>query len=160
MANEEVSKFRTGTQLKIFTGMALGQLETQIQEAIARRAYDLFQRRGRMHGSDMVDWFGAEEEIHRPSDVTVRKDGSHVVVSVEAPGFSANEIEIGAGPNHVVIWGLKSDSRDTAKNAVKPEPGAFGAFLADVSLPSPVNPEKSDARFENGWIEVRLAKED
>ena len=157
MANEGASSSRPGRRLKIFTGMELGQLQTRIQEAIARRAYDLFQRRGSMHGGDLVDWFGAEEEIQRPADVTVREDGSHVAVRVEAPGFSADEIEIGAGPHHVVIWGLKPDLRDSAKN-VKPEPSAFGAFLADVSLPSPVNPAKSDASFENGWIEIRLSK--
>jgi hypothetical protein len=39
-------------------------------EDIARRAYDLFERRGREHGRDLEDWLQAEREIretgHQP----------------------------------------------------------------------------------------------
>ncbi|MBI2828452.1 MAG: DUF2934 domain-containing protein [Acidobacteria bacterium] len=39
-------------------------------EDIARRAYDLFERRGRQHGRDLEDWLQAERELremgHQP----------------------------------------------------------------------------------------------
>jgi hypothetical protein len=34
-----------------------------LQEKIARRAYELFQARGGEHGYHMADWFQAEKEI-------------------------------------------------------------------------------------------------
>ncbi len=33
------------------------------EEAIRRRAYELFERRGRKHGYDLQDWLDAEIEV-------------------------------------------------------------------------------------------------
>lgn len=35
----------------------------RIREAIERRAYELFERRGCRHGKDWQDWFQAEQQI-------------------------------------------------------------------------------------------------
>ena len=37
----------------------------EVQLAIARRAYELFEARGREHGHDWEDWFRAESELLR-----------------------------------------------------------------------------------------------
>ena len=40
-------------------------------DAIARRAYEIYQRRGGNHGADLDDWLAAERELKPgPSDVT------------------------------------------------------------------------------------------
>lgn len=40
-------------------------------DAIARRAYEIYQRRGGNHGADLDDWLEAERQLRRgPSDVT------------------------------------------------------------------------------------------
>lgn len=36
-------------------------------DAISQRAYELYERRGRQHGSDWEDWFAAEREMHAAS---------------------------------------------------------------------------------------------
>ncbi len=159
MANEAASKHLQGSGLKIYTGIDLGHLETRIQEAIARRAYDHFEGRGRQHGSDLMDWFQSEEEIQRPSDVQISEEDGRVEVRVQVPGFSANEIEVGVSPNRVVIWGLKADSGNSSRSGGSSGAGRFGAILGDVPMPSPVNPARSAASFKNGWIEVHLSKE-
>ncbi|TMJ71995.1 MAG: DUF2934 domain-containing protein [Alphaproteobacteria bacterium] len=41
-------------------------LETRaraIQDEIARRAYEIFEQRGRLHGHDLDDWLQAEREL-------------------------------------------------------------------------------------------------
>jgi len=35
-----------------------------LEEQIAKRAYDLWHRRGRVHGGDLNDWLQAEREIN------------------------------------------------------------------------------------------------
>ena len=37
----------------------------ELQEKICRRAYELFEQRGRKHGHDLDDWLKAEAEIIR-----------------------------------------------------------------------------------------------
>ena len=39
----------------------------RLREAIARRAYELYQRRGGAHGRDLDDWLQAERELTRSS---------------------------------------------------------------------------------------------
>ena len=40
-------------------------------EAVARRAYEIYQNRGGSHGADLDDWFEAERQLKPgPSDVT------------------------------------------------------------------------------------------
>jgi|HubBroStandDraft_5_1064220.scaffolds.fasta_scaffold962814_1 hypothetical protein len=36
----------------------------QVYPAIARRAYELFEKRGYEHGHDWKDWFQAESQLH------------------------------------------------------------------------------------------------
>ena len=43
----------------------------QIQLAVARRAYELFESRNREHGHDWEDWFQAESELLRPVSTAV-----------------------------------------------------------------------------------------
>jgi len=48
------------------TATAITELMTQpvdVQDAIRQRAYELFQRRGGQHGTDLEDWVRAEREI-------------------------------------------------------------------------------------------------
>jgi hypothetical protein len=37
-------------------------LHCEIQDTIARRAYELFESRGSVHGHDLEDWFRSEQE--------------------------------------------------------------------------------------------------
>lgn len=40
-------------------------------DAVARRAYEIYQSRGGNHGADLDDWLEAERQLRRgPSDVT------------------------------------------------------------------------------------------
>ncbi|MGH9433323.1 MAG: DUF2934 domain-containing protein [Terriglobia bacterium] len=159
MAKDAADKSLPALPLKISTGIDLGRLEVRIQEAIARRAYAGFERRGRQHGSDLADWFRAEEEIQRPSNVVIREEEQGIEVKVQGPSFPASETEVGVSPQRVVIWGLKADPGSSSKSSGKPAGSGFGAFLADIDLPSPVNPVKSTASFKDDWIEVQLTKE-
>ena len=40
-----------------------------LHEEIAQRAYELWEQRGRPNGSREEDWFRAESELSRPSEV-------------------------------------------------------------------------------------------
>ncbi len=41
------------------------------EEAIRRRAYEIYERRGREHGHDLDDWFKAERELNRKLQIHV-----------------------------------------------------------------------------------------
>jgi hypothetical protein len=43
--------------------------EEAMQEQIAKRAYELYEQRGRQHGEDQADWFQAAKEALAPKYV-------------------------------------------------------------------------------------------
>jgi len=47
------------------TGSFLNLADEKVYEAIRKRAYELFCKRGRTHGNDMRDWIEAEKQIKK-----------------------------------------------------------------------------------------------
>ncbi len=63
---------------EIVSGEGLGGFASKIQDAIAHRAYELFEARGYQNGHDLEDWFRAESELLHPvkvKDLGVRTRG-------------------------------------------------------------------------------------
>ena len=66
----------------------------ELQEAIACRAYELFESRGFEHGQDLADWLRAESEILQPLPIRLNEYEDRLDVEAELPGFRAEEIAV------------------------------------------------------------------
>ena len=80
----------------------------QLQEAIACRAYELFESRGCEHGQDQADWLRAESEILQPLPIKVSEYEDRLAVEAELPGFSAEKVAVSAEPRRLIISGRTS----------------------------------------------------
>lgn len=127
-------------------------------QAIAKRAYEFFDGRGRAIGDELSDWFRAESELTRfvPMEVTEKDD--QVVIRAEVPGFSPEEIKVSVEPNRVIICG-RSEQKEEETNENK----YFSEFRArqftrTLGLPAEVEPEKATAKLTNGMLELTIAK--
>jgi HSP20 family protein len=90
--------------------------------------------------------------------LNVWEDGEDVHVEAELPGLELKDLEI------YVTGGNQLTLKGEHKPAV-PEKGvwhrqerAFGAFHRSLTLPFPVDPDKVEARLENGVLHLRLTK--
>lgn len=83
---------------------------TEIRNRISRRAFEIFEERGRVHGYDLDDWFKAESEVVTPVQTTVNETEHLYTITLEVSGFKANELEIRAEPFRIFILGKKSGS--------------------------------------------------
>src|ERR1044072_3841685 len=81
---------------------------TKLQEAIASRAYELFESRGGEHGQEQADWLRAESELLQPLSVEVREQEDRLAIEAQMPGFSAEQIEVSAEPRRLIISGRSS----------------------------------------------------
>ncbi|MGH9378446.1 MAG: DUF2934 domain-containing protein [Terriglobia bacterium] len=135
---------------RIVTRSELADFEDSIRKAIAYRAYELYQSRGRNHGGDMEDWFLAEKELMKPANVQITESGGQVSVRAGVPGFSADKVQLGVSPQRLIIWG------ETARPG-----GAGGAvrLLGEINLPVPVNPGKASATLSGEILEFQAPKE-
>jgi DUF2934 family protein len=59
----------TNRKLSDQTPKTIRFAERPYPEEVARRAYELFKKRGAVHGHDLEDWFEAELQLVRERDV-------------------------------------------------------------------------------------------
>ena len=136
---------------------AFDQLEDTL-EAIARRAYDLFESSGREFGRDPENWFQAERELLHPMHVNITETDGSLEVRAEVPGFTEKEIEIGVEPHRLTIAGKRETKKEEKKGKTVYAESCSNQILRSVILPVKVETEKVTANLKNGVLEITLPK--
>jgi HSP20 family protein len=131
---------------------------TRLQEAIACRAYELFEGRGCEHGQDQADWLRAESELLQPLPIQFREQEGRLAVEAQMPGFSADQIEVSAEPRRLIISGrMPLTDEEKAENTFSREVLAKEAFRL-LDLPVEVDAGKVEATFRDGVLNITLPK--
>jgi HSP20 family protein len=84
----------------------------------------------------------------------MKEEEKEVIVHAELPGFEPAELEIELRDNRLLIRAEKKPAAEEKK------PHEFGRYRYEryVELPVPVTPEKVEAKYRNGVLEVHLPK--
>jgi len=123
----------------------------EIADAVARRAYDLYERRGRVDGHHDEDWRQAESELVFPVAVTVSDAGPRLTIEAAVPGFDVVDVEVCVEPRRVTIAGLR-------KSGVAPGATVSMWMYRAVELPEDVSVCDVIAAVEEGVVAVTLRK--
>lgn len=126
---------------------------TETSALVAQRAYEIYESRGGVHGSDQDDWFRSEDEVLRRLLVEYRVTDSAVRFTVQVPGLNANDLEVVIGHQRAVICGVHSDSHQAAPNRRKNR-----KVMRIVELPFDVDPVSAKATLQSGTLEVVLPR--
>ena len=135
----------------------LDELEALSRET-ARRAFSLFQQRGRVDGWDMDDWFRAEAEILRPVPIEMSESDDSYIIRAEVPGFDPKNLSIRADSNSLYIRGKNEQKKEENKGEVKYSELSATELCRRIALPSSINPEKMIARLAGGILEITAPK--
>jgi HSP20 family protein len=131
----------------------------QVEFAIARRAYELFEARGGEHGHDWEDWFRAESELLRPVSVTMSESEDRISVRANVLGFEANEIKVSIEPRRITILGEKEPSATkTAGAKTQPIASYPGQILHVIDLATDVRAENAVVELQAGLLRFELPK--
>jgi HSP20 family protein len=93
---------------------------------------------------------------HPTMDVYDRPDD--LVVELELPGTSEEDVEISVEDGHLVVEGSRSAGPDRNEDERSFSERAFGAFHRIVHLPTDVDESAAKGAFENGILTVTLPK--
>lgn len=95
--------------------------------------------------------------LREPSlDLYEEKD--QIVVKAELPGMTKDDIQVSIADNILTIRGEKrKEEEDSGKDYYHAE-RVYGAFVRNLTLPAEINPEKVQALFKNGVLEIRMPK--
>jgi HSP20 family protein len=104
------------------------------------------------------DWTGNTFDLATFPALNVHEEPEAFRIEAELPGLTMNELEIYvSGQNQVTIKGERNETRPE-KAVQHRQERHFGKFVRTLTLPSPVDQDKVDARLENGVLTIVLPK--
>jgi len=127
-------------------------------DTISRRAYDIFERNGRVLGREWEDWFQAERELFHPVHVHVVESDNSLEVKAEVPGFSEKELEINVEPRRIIITGKRQAAKEEKKGKTVYSETCSDQLMRIIHLPAEVEAEKATATLKNGILELSMPK--
>jgi len=129
-----------------------GQTDQHLQE-VRHRAFDYFQQRGELWGSDWDDWLRAEREVLWKPNAEMFENSVAIVLRVAVPGFGPKSIQITATPHSLLIQGREPHQHDGLEDRL--HFCEFGQRLfRRFDLPSRIDPNKVSATLDKGILEI------
>lgn len=119
-----------------------------ISDAVAKRAYEIYERSGRQPGSDRKNWFLAESEILKPLSCGVLKSKDGINVSICRSSLSAKDIDVCAEPHRLIVM-----ARNDSNSTIGPT-----AVYRVLPLADEVDPSSLKLRAHGRLLEIKLSK--
>ena len=101
---------RPGVQFNLSAPADLQPKVRELQLAIARRAHEWFEARGREYGHDLDYWLRAESELLCPVSIAMSESKDRVSVRANVAGFDQSEIQASVEPGRITILGKRKQT--------------------------------------------------
>jgi HSP20 family protein len=123
-------------------------------EAIRRRAFGIFEKRGCEGGHDVEDWLEAEREfMGSPAAEVTEKDGAYQV-RITLPGFEAKDVEVTATPSEILVhFATKQETKEEKNNILWTEFGSNDVYRR-FGVPHPIDVDRVTAKLDNGVLRI------
>ena len=155
-----VQRATEGTHLRLVSSDRILDRMKQTMDAVARRAFEIFEANGRIFGRDMDDWLRAERELLHPSYLDVSETDRTLNVEVEVPGFTEKDIEISLEPRRLTISGTRETAEEGKKGKTVYSECASNSIFRVVGLPAEVDTASTAIKtsYDKGILTITLPK--
>jgi HSP20 family protein len=133
------------------------ELERKI-DAVRQRAFDLFAGRGGRQGGDLDDWVTAERELMGWSAAEMKERPDEFEVDVALPGFKADDVELTATPNELILHAERKHQRNGESDRLVWSEFGSNEVYRRFTLPTAVNADGVKAELKNGVLRVHAPK--
>lgn len=130
----------------------------ELHNSIARRAFEIFEGKGRWPGREMDDWLRAESEFIHPMHLEIAESDNHLNVRAEVPGFNAKELEISIEPRRLTVTGKHEARDETQKGKTVYSELCAAEILRVVDLPAEVDTSDVSATLKDGILSIKMTK--
>jgi HSP20 family protein len=128
----------------------------QVHDAIARRAFELFEGDGGLFGRDLDYWFKAESELLHPVHIDLTESDEGLIVHAEVPGFRPKELEIMVEPRRLTITGKRESRVERKARKTIHKERCSDEILRVIDLPVEINTDKVKATLDNGILTLEM----
>ena len=153
-----VQKEKQGITVNTTTPEGLMDSMSKAFDAVARRAFEIFESKGRLEGHDVEDWFSAEQEMFHPVHLELTESDEAVLVKVEAPGFDEKELQVNVEPRRLTISGKHESSKEEKKGKKVYSETCSQELFRAVDLPAEIDTAKVSATLKNGILQLTMPK--
>ena len=129
-----------------------------VRDSIAKRAFEIFEGKGRWLGRELDDWLRAESELLHPMHLELAESDSDLTVKAEVPGFNAKELEISIEPRRLMVTGKRETKDETKKGNTVYSELRGSEILRIVDLPAEVDISNVSAVLKDGMLNIKMAK--
>jgi HSP20 family protein len=84
----------------------------------------------------------------------IDEQDDHVLISVDLPCISKDEVKVEVVDNRLVISGERKHEKESKARSEK----FYGRFERSFALPTAIDVDKIEARYENGVLELAVPK--
>jgi len=131
-----------------------------VQNSIARRAYELFATSGFTDGHDMEDWLFAESELFGKMPVELKETDKELTVSAGLPGFTEKDVEIRVEPHRLFITGKREEKTEGKQKGETIYSERLNQVFRTIDLPAEIDPDKVNATLNKGVLEITMPKKE
>jgi hypothetical protein len=128
----------------------------RVQEAVARRAYEIFESRGSASWHELEDWRQAEAELVGPRCSGEMSINGSLWVGTDGGILKQGTIEIWVAPRKITICGEANMVHAQPKH-VSPHQSR-GMIFHPIDLPVEIDPSHVTAKFNGPSLEILLRK--
>ena len=90
--------------------------------------------------------------------IDVSESDKEIKVVAELPGMVVEDIDIELHDDYLTLRGEKKSEKEEKSERFYHSERSYGSFQRTISLPSDINPDKIDAKFKNGVLNIILPK--
>jgi HSP20 family protein len=127
-------------------------------DAVRQRAFELFETRGAVPGSELDDWISAEHEVLGWPKAEMREKETEFEMDLTLPGFAANEIEVTATPSEVLVHACNERKRSSGDARIMWSEFSNNEVFRRFVFPEAVTPEGVTAQLEDGVLHVHAPR--
>jgi HSP20 family molecular chaperone IbpA len=124
----------------------------QMQRRIEKRAYEIFEGRGRELGHEIDDWLAAERELVWSPPISIEEGDGEIKVQLSAAGFAPENIDVELTPQDLLVEAEAHEQREKKRGRVRREEMHSAKMFRSVHLPRPIDPDSAEAELKNGVL--------
>ena len=136
----------------------------KVKEQITKRAYEIFEGKGREGGHDLAHWLQAERELVWAPPMEVEESDREIKVKISTPGIDAQDLDVEVAPQGLVVEAETEDEeKDKAGGRTVKTANRFARYVSrERSTPprqtSTSKTARADAHSQGGRREEHGAK--
>jgi HSP20 family protein len=91
-------------------------------------------------------------------DLDLEEGDNELLVRAEVPGFQPNELDVQLNNDVLTIKAEKKQEAKEGEAAGKSHERRYMRYERRITLPPGTNPEKAEAHYQNGVLELRIPR--